>query len=381
RAVSFVPLKRDDEISMHCPSTDAPFDRHRGGEGHTEEGRNSYKERVEVVRLYASLDYVKPSHHSRLTTVQTLATIEVELMEDRVTPSCITDRFLIAEEKERARRVAEREEERKRESELNGATRGRVSILECTCRRNRTRTASEPRKGERERVVVASGKGQQPRCGRSFYLLLLKARASRRQRLLPDAMTTMVRAAVLAAVLGQLLGPSVASRPAGAHPGHAYFEQPCCGRSHLRHHKAGNEMPVSMHHQYYLGRCGSLTVSRELLLSQLSCFVADVLIEGEEVLGMCAPEGEGDEARRSNKGELETGFAWKPRAIAEAKEKYYNRCYGGDSRQGQLMLRNGRAKRPGIAPPNDLRTGVRNTTAWHHQIRYRCVPYRNHIVA
>lgn len=58
-----------------------------------------------------------------------------------------------------------------------------------------------------------------------------------RQRLLPDAMTTMVRAAVLAAVLGQLLGPSVASRPAGAHPGHAYFEQPCCGRSHLRHHK------------------------------------------------------------------------------------------------------------------------------------------------
>lgn len=58
-----------------------------------------------------------------------------------------------------------------------------------------------------------------------------------RQRLLPDAMTTMVRAAVLAAVLGQLLGPSVANRPAGAHPGHAYFEQPCCGRSHLRHHK------------------------------------------------------------------------------------------------------------------------------------------------
>lgn len=97
------------------------------------------------------------------------------------------------EEKERARRVAEREEERKRESELNGATRGRVSILECTCRRNRTRTASEPRKREREKergreretlytpvnvVVVASGKGQQPRCGRSFYLLLFKARVS-----------------------------------------------------------------------------------------------------------------------------------------------------------------------------------------------------------
>lgn len=57
-----------------------------------------------------------------------------------------------------------------------------------------------------------------------------------RQRLLPDAMT-LVRAAVLAAVVGQLVGPSTASRPTGAHPGHAYFEQPCCGRSHLRHHK------------------------------------------------------------------------------------------------------------------------------------------------
>ncbi|EFN71170.1 hypothetical protein EAG_05407 [Camponotus floridanus] len=57
-----------------------------------------------------------------------------------------------------------------------------------------------------------------------------------KQRLLPDAMT-LVRAAVLAAVLGQLVGPSTASRPTGAHPGHAYFEQPCCGRSHLRHHK------------------------------------------------------------------------------------------------------------------------------------------------
>ncbi|KYN22974.1 hypothetical protein ALC57_04757, partial [Trachymyrmex cornetzi] len=173
---------------------------------------------------------LKPSHHSRLTTVQTLVTIEVELMKDCVTPSCITN-FLIVEEKERARRVAEREEER--------------TVV----------------------VVVASGKGQQPRCGRSFYLLLqgqsIAAHAvlcklrqgpdqtcwsdgcrarnapklAKRQRLLPDAMTTMVRAAVLAAVLGQLLGPSVASRPAGAHPGHAYFEQPCCGRSHLRHHK------------------------------------------------------------------------------------------------------------------------------------------------
>ncbi|TGZ56237.1 hypothetical protein DBV15_01650 [Temnothorax longispinosus] len=37
------------------------------------------------------------------------------------------------------------------------------------------------------------------------------------------------------------------------------------------------------------------------------------------------------------------------------RKKYYNRCYGGDSRRGQLMLRNGRTKRPGIAPPpNDL---------------------------
>lgn len=47
--------------------------------------------------------------------------------------------------------------------------------------------------------------------------------------------------------------------------------------------------------------------------------MTDVLIEGEEVLEMCTPEGEGDEAR-SNKGELETGFAWKPRAIAEVKK-------------------------------------------------------------
>lgn len=46
-----------------------------------------------------------------------------------------------------------------------------------------------------------------------------------------------VRAAVLAAVLAQLLGPIEALRPAGSHPGHAYFEQPCCGHSHLRHHK------------------------------------------------------------------------------------------------------------------------------------------------
>lgn len=63
-----------------------------------------------------------------------------------------------------------------------------------------------------------------------FLVIMLK------QRLLPDAMT-LVRAAVLAAVMGQLVGLSTANRPAGAHPGHAYFEQPCCGRSHLRHHK------------------------------------------------------------------------------------------------------------------------------------------------
>lgn len=48
--------------------------------------------------------------------------------------------------------------------------------------------------------------------------------------------------------------------------------------------------------------------------------MTDVLIEGEEVSETCVREGEGDEAR-SNKGELETGFAWKPRAIAEAKKK------------------------------------------------------------
>lgn len=42
---------------------------------------------------------LKPSHHSRLTTVQTLATIEVELTKDRalreVTSDCMTDRLLI----------------------------------------------------------------------------------------------------------------------------------------------------------------------------------------------------------------------------------------------------------------------------------------------
>ncbi|EFN75949.1 hypothetical protein EAI_14068 [Harpegnathos saltator] len=64
-----------------------------------------------------------------------------------------------------------------------------------------------------------------------FWFLVMM----QRQRL-SDAMT-MLRAAVLAAVAAQLLSPSVANRPAGAHPGHAYFEQPCCGRSHLRHHK------------------------------------------------------------------------------------------------------------------------------------------------
>lgn len=81
---------------------------------------------------------------------------------------------------------------------------------------------SEGKKGGARRIVK-----------RCFYFPV----TMQKQRLLPDAMTTMVRAAVLAAVLGQFLGPSAANRPAGAHPGHAYFEQPCCGRSHLRHHK------------------------------------------------------------------------------------------------------------------------------------------------
>lgn len=54
---------------------------------------------------------------------------------------------------------------------------------------------------------------------------------------LPDAMMMLVKAAVLTAALAQILGPVMANRPVGAHPGHAYFEQPCCGRSHLRHHK------------------------------------------------------------------------------------------------------------------------------------------------
>ncbi|KAL2742412.1 semaphorin-2A-like isoform X1, partial [Vespula maculifrons] len=58
------------------------------------------------------------------------------------------------------------------------------------------------------------------------------------RRRLPDTMALLVRAAVLAAVLGQFLPSGLASRLlAAAHPGHAYFEQPCCGRSHLRHHK------------------------------------------------------------------------------------------------------------------------------------------------
>lgn len=90
-------------------------------------------------------------------------------------------------------------------------------------------------------------------------------------------------------------------------------------------------------------------IARELF--QLLCFVTNVLIEGEKVWAMRS-RGRG---WWSNKGELETGFAWKPRVIAETKKKkYYTRCHGGDSRRGQLMLRNGRMKEPGIAPPNDL---------------------------
>lgn len=38
---------------------------------------------------------LKPSHHSHLITVQTLAIIEVELTKDGVTSSCMTDRFLM----------------------------------------------------------------------------------------------------------------------------------------------------------------------------------------------------------------------------------------------------------------------------------------------
>lgn len=44
--------------------------------------------------------------------------------------------------------------------------------------------------------------------------------------------------------------------------------------------------------------------------------------------------------KRSNKGQLETGLALKTR-YRQAEKKYYNRCYGGNSRQGQLMPRNG----------------------------------------
>lgn len=56
------------------------------------------------------------------------------------------------------------------------------------------------------------------------------------RRFFSDGMA-LLRAAVLAAVLGQILGSVGANRPLGTHPGHAYFEQPCCGHSHLRHHK------------------------------------------------------------------------------------------------------------------------------------------------
>ena len=51
-------------------------------------------------------------------------------------------------------------------------------------------------------------------------------------------MGRLVGAAVLvAAAMCQVFELTEASRPTGAHPGHAYFEQPCCGKSHLRHHK------------------------------------------------------------------------------------------------------------------------------------------------
>ena len=58
------------------------------------------------------------------------------------------------------------------------------------------------------------------------------------------------------------------------------------------------------------------------------------------------------------------------RGVSPAEKKYYDRCHGGNSRQGQLMPRNGRTKGATIAPRNDLYR--RNTTAWPHQIWYQC---------
>lgn len=58
----------------------------------------------------------------------------------------------------------------------------------------------------------------------------LKSRMQKQE--LPDAIMMLVKAAVLTAALAQILGPVMANKP-----GHAYFEQPCCGHSHLRHHK------------------------------------------------------------------------------------------------------------------------------------------------
>lgn len=55
----------------------------------------------------------------------------------------------------------------------------------------------------------------------------------------------MIRTAVLAAVLGLILEPISAAGPAGAHPGHAYFEQPCCGHNRLRHRKGNFQMSLS----------------------------------------------------------------------------------------------------------------------------------------
>ncbi|KAL7301621.1 hypothetical protein TKK_0005630 [Trichogramma kaykai] len=42
---------------------------------------------------------------------------------------------------------------------------------------------------------------------------------------------------IFASILYFITLNAVANRIQGTHPGHVYFEQPCCGHSHLRHHK------------------------------------------------------------------------------------------------------------------------------------------------
>lgn len=72
------------------------------------------------------------------------------------------------------------------------------------------------------------------RIQKNKYLKNVKKKGNKMGKRFPDVMM-LIRAAVLAAVLSQL--GALAVRPSGTHPGHAYFEQPCCGHSHLRHHK------------------------------------------------------------------------------------------------------------------------------------------------